>query len=100
MEQATTGSCRRKKTQAEVIGKEEKEEQRRISSIKTEYEADMQKELHSQGADTERLQDIANQLAQLEKSFLSLRRMRHWSSNTKRQTGFDRPYSRMATGAR
>ncbi len=47
-----------KKTQAEVIGKEEKEEQRRISSIKTEYEADMQKELHSQGADTERLQDI------------------------------------------
>lgn len=44
-----------------------KEEQRRISSIKTEYEADMQKELHSQGADTERLQDIANQLAQLEK---------------------------------
>lgn len=56
-----------KKTQAEVIGKEEKEEQRRISSIKTEYEADMQKELHSQGADTERLQDIANQLAQLEK---------------------------------
>lgn len=67
MEQATTGSCRRKRTQAEVIGKEEKEEQRRISSIKTEYEADMQKELHSQGADTERLQDIANQLAQLEK---------------------------------
>ena len=56
-----------KKTQAEVIGKEEKEEQRRISSIKTEYEADMQKELHSQGADTERLQDIANQLAQREK---------------------------------
>ena len=56
-----------KKTQAEVIGKEEKEEQRRISSIKTEYVAVMQKELHSQGADTERLQDIANQLAQLEK---------------------------------
>ena len=56
-----------KKTQAEVIGKEEKEEQRRISSIKTEYEADMQKELHSQEADTERLQDIANQLVQLEK---------------------------------
>ena len=56
-----------KKTQAEAIGKEEKEEQRRISSIKTEYEADMQKELHSQGADTERLQDIANQLVQLEK---------------------------------
>ena len=27
----------------------------------------MQKELHSQGADTERLQDIANQLVQLEK---------------------------------
>lgn len=27
----------------------------------------MQKELHSQGADTERLQDIANQLAQLDK---------------------------------
>lgn len=87
MEQATTGSCRRKKTQAEVIGKEEKEEQRRISSIKTEYEADMQKELHSQGADTERLQDIANQLVQLEKSFLSLRRMRHWSSNTKKTNG-------------
>ena len=43
-----------KKTQAEIIGKEEKEEQRRISSIKAEYEADMQKELHSQGADTER----------------------------------------------
>lgn len=56
-----------KKTQAEIIGKEEKEEQRRISSIKAEYEADMQKELHSQGADTERLQDIANQLAQLDK---------------------------------
>lgn len=56
-----------KKTQAEVISKEEKEEQRRISSIKAEYEADMQKELHSQGADTERLQDIANQLVQIEK---------------------------------
>ena len=29
--------CSDKKTKAEVIGKEEKEEQRRISSIKTEY---------------------------------------------------------------
>lgn len=56
-----------KKAQTEVISKEEKEEQRRISSIKAEYEADMQKELHSQGADTERLQDIANQLTQIEK---------------------------------
>ena len=56
-----------KKTQAEIISKEEKEEQQRISSIKAEYEADMQKELHSQGADTERLQDIANQLVQIEK---------------------------------
>lgn len=67
MEPAAANACHRKKTQAEVIGKEEKEEQRRISSIKAEYEADMQKELHSQGADTERLQDIANQLAQLDK---------------------------------
>lgn len=67
MEPAAANACHRKKTQAEIIGKEEKEEQRRISSIKAEYEADMQKELHSQGADTERLQDIANQLAQLDK---------------------------------
>ena len=52
-----------KKTQAEIIGKEEKEEQRRISSIKAEYEADMQKELHSQGADTERFKLSGNTLA-------------------------------------
>lgn len=56
-----------KKAQADLIGKEEKEEQQRISSVKAEYEADMQKELHSQGADTERLQDIADQLGKLEK---------------------------------
>lgn len=56
-----------KRIQTEAIGKEEKEEKQRISSIKAEYEADMQKELHSQGADTERLQDIADQLVQIEK---------------------------------
>lgn len=56
-----------KKARTELISKEEKDEQRRISSIKAEYEGDMQKELHSQGADTERLQDIADQLSKLEK---------------------------------
>ena len=56
-----------KKAQADLIGQEEKNEQRRISSVKAEYEADMQKELHSQGADTERLQGIADQLGRLEK---------------------------------
>ena len=56
-----------KKSQADLIGQEEKNEQRRISSVKAEYEADMQKELHSQGADTERLQGIADQLGRLEK---------------------------------
>lgn len=100
MEQATTGSCRRKKTQAEVIGKEEKEEQRRISSIKTEYEADMQKELHSQGADTERLQDIANQLAQLEKELSFIKENATLVIEYQKTNGIDRPYSRMATGAR
>lgn len=56
-----------KQVQTATIGKDEKSEQRRISSIKAEYEAEMQKELHSQGADTERLQDIANQLGEIEK---------------------------------
>lgn len=54
-----------KERQAENLRKEEQEEQKRIAADKDNYERDMQKELHSQGADTERLQEIAKQLAQL-----------------------------------
>lgn len=53
--------------QADAIRKEDKEEQRRISSIKGEYETEMQKELHSQGADTERLQSIADLLLDIDR---------------------------------
>ena len=55
-----------KNIQQENIRKEEKEEQKRINAGKAQHEAEMQKELHSQGADTERLQNIANQLGQIE----------------------------------
>lgn len=61
------GLAGEKQAQTEIIRKEEQKEQRRIASIKAEYETDMQKELHSQGADTERLQNIADLLAQIEK---------------------------------
>lgn len=55
-----------KNAQQENIRKGEKEELKRINANKARYEADMQKELHTQGADTERLQNIANQLGQIE----------------------------------
>lgn len=54
-----------KELQAETIRKEEQEEQKRIAADKDNYEREMQKELHSQGADTERLQEIAGQLMQI-----------------------------------
>lgn len=55
-----------KNAQQENIRKEEKDEQKRINASKAQYETDMQKELHSQGADTERLQKIADRLKQIE----------------------------------
>lgn len=55
-----------KNARQENIRKEEKDEQKRINASKAQYETDMQKELHSQGADTERLQKIADRLKQIE----------------------------------
>lgn len=55
-----------KNAQQENLRQAEKDEQKRISASKSQYETDMQKELHSQGADTERLQNIADQLGQIE----------------------------------
>lgn len=53
--------------QTETVRSEEREEKRRIASVKSEYEAAMQKELHTQGADTGRLQDIADQLRDIDR---------------------------------
>ena len=100
MEPAAANACHRKKTQAEIIGKEEKEEQRRISSIKAEYEADMQKELHSQGRIPNVCKILPTNWLNWIKNFLSLRKTRHWSSNIRKINGIDRPYPRMATGTR
>lgn len=52
--------------QQETIRKEEVEERKRINASKAQHEADMQKELQSQGADTQRLQKIADKLIQIE----------------------------------
>lgn len=62
-----------KNEQAENIRKEEREEQRRIASVKADYENEMQKELHSQGADTGRLQDIAGQLQDIDRELLFIK---------------------------
>ena len=62
-----------KAEQAETIRKEEQEEQKRIASVKADYENEMQKELHTQGADTERLQDIAKQLQDIEQELLFIK---------------------------
>lgn len=55
------------RTQTDTVRNEDREEKRRIASVKSEYEADLQKELHSQGADTERLQHIADQLRDIDR---------------------------------
>ena len=55
------------KAQTDTVHQEEREEKRRIASVKSEYEADLQKELHAQGADTERLQRIADQLRDIDR---------------------------------
>lgn len=62
-----------KKTQAETINQEDKQEQQRIDAEKAEYRKQMKQELHSQGADTERLQDIANQLKAVEEELLFIK---------------------------
>ena len=62
-----------KKTQAETIDQEDKQEQQRIDAEKAEYRKQMKQELHSQGADTERLQDIANQLKAVEEELLFIK---------------------------
>ena len=62
-----------KKKQADTIQQEEQEEQKRIASVKADYENDMQKELHKQVADTERLQDIAKQLQDIEQELLFIK---------------------------
>lgn len=49
------------------LQEEENKELERIRETKARYENDMQKDLHEQGVDTERLQDIAGQLAEIEK---------------------------------
>ena len=51
----------------ENVEHEEREEQQRIASEKKAYRKQMDEELHSQGADTERLQQIAVQLNELKK---------------------------------
>lgn len=66
-----------KNIQQENIRKEEKEEQKRINAGKAQHEAEMQKELHSQGADTERLQNIANQLGQIEQELSFIKNTQH-----------------------
>lgn len=73
MEQTVAKSEQRKSAQADNIRKEDKEEQQRIASVKAEYENDMQKELHTQGADTERLQNIAEQLQNIEQELLFIK---------------------------
>ncbi len=59
--------------QTAAIRREDKEELRRIASEKNTYEADMQKELHSQGADTERLQNIADQMMRIDRELQSIK---------------------------
>lgn len=56
-----------KQAAADVIRKEDKEEQQRIAAEKREYEARMQTELHVQGADTERLDVIGKELESIGK---------------------------------
>ena len=56
-----------KETQAGSIRLEDKEEQQRIATEKAEYERQMKQELHSQGADTERLQQISSQLRDIDR---------------------------------
>lgn len=51
----------------ENVEHEEREEQQRIAAEKKAYRKQMDEELHSQGADTERLQQIAVQLNELKK---------------------------------
>lgn len=73
MERTSAQSDKRKEKQADTIQQEEQEEQKRIASVKADYENDMQKELHKQGADTERLQDIAKQLLDIEQELLFIK---------------------------
>ncbi len=64
---------REKKTQAETIDAEDKQEHQRIEAEKAEYRKQMKQELHSQGADTERLQEIANLLKTVEQELLFIK---------------------------
>lgn len=56
-----------KQALADTIRKEDREEQQRITEAKAEYDASMQKELHSQGADTDRLEAIGKELEEVRK---------------------------------
>ena len=47
--------------QAERLKNEDRLEQQRITAEKNNYESQMNRELHSQGADTDRLQSITSQ---------------------------------------
>ena len=58
---------------AESVKKEDEDEKRRISAEKAEYESQMKQELHSQGADTERLQQIAGQLQDIDRELLFIK---------------------------
>ena len=58
---------------AETVRKEDKDEEERIRKEKSEYEQQMKQELHSQGADTERLQQIAGQLEEIDRELLFIK---------------------------
>ena len=62
-----------KEEQTSTIRKEDKEEQARINAEKAEYESQMKQELRTQGADTERLQQIAGQLNDIDRELLFIK---------------------------
>lgn len=62
-----------KQEQADNLKAEEEKELKRITDTKARYESDMQKDLHEQGVDTERLQDIASQLQQIGQELLFIK---------------------------
>ena len=62
-----------KEKQTETIREEDKEERKRINAEKSAYEQQMKQELHSQGADTERMQLIAKQLQDIDRELLFIK---------------------------
>ena len=62
-----------KELQTKTIREEDKTEQTRIQEEKSAYEMQMKQELHTQGADTERLQQIAEQLRDIDRELLFIK---------------------------